>query len=301
MDKLSDLFQQKYKNQQFVNENVRNGISNTVKLHEEIENVRSSAAACLNVLGYLNQHPEDMTIFFNALGLKIDRIIPFPKNFNYDGEIYSDDGPIIFEWIGPKKSPINENGGSRGQNRTSIDAYLIAEIEGVLTQLFIEWKFTETYNSESYLHKFGGKKGIERLRRYSSVLAKIRKKGFPFRYEEEDTMGLFDFSYEPLYQLLRMTLLAKMTTPVKLGEIEIKNYKIVHLTHSDNTDLNFITPNHIKYSPGLTNFQRKTLHDTWLSILDREEKENHCMGYWNKALAALSDNVEKSYLMERYY
>ncbi len=67
----------------------------------------------------------------------------------------------------------------RGQNRTSIDAYLIAEIDGKITQLLVEWKFTETYNSESYTYKFEGTKGIERLRRYLSVLSKLKNSSFP--------------------------------------------------------------------------------------------------------------------------
>jgi len=300
MNKLEDSFQKNYSSQQFVNDNIRKGISTNVKFHDELMNVRSSAAACLNVLGHLNQNQEDIIPFFNSMGLKIDQVIRFPKNASFEGEIYDDDGPIVFEWIGPKQSPINEKGGSRGQNRTSIDAYMLAEINGNTTQLFIEWKFTETYNSQSYTHKFGGKKGIERLRRYSNILAKLRNDSFPFNYKEEDTLGLFDFSYEPLYQLLRMTLLAKMTTPTTLNGVKIVDYKIIHLTHSDNSDLNIISENHITYSPGLSSFRGKSLHETWLSILNQSEKGHHFMAYWNKALNALSNNKEKEYLIQRY-
>ena len=128
---------------------------------------------------------------------------------------------------------------------------MLAEVDGKVTQLLIEWKFTETYNSESYTHKFGGTKGIERLRRYSSVLTRLRNNGFPFKFKEEDKIGLPDFSYEPFYQLLRMTLLAKMTTPAKLGLLKIEDYKIIHLSHSENNDLNFLSKTHLKYSPGL--------------------------------------------------
>ncbi|SDZ94135.1 hypothetical protein SAMN05216365_12542 [Porphyromonadaceae bacterium NLAE-zl-C104] len=122
-----------------------------------------------------------------------------------------------------QKSPINEKGGCRGQNRTSVDAYLLAKIKGRVTQIFIEWKFTENYNSGKHLHNFGGLKGVERARRYSSILAKQRKKLFPFCFSEEDNIGIFDFSYEPFYQLLRMTLLAKETTPVTFGNLEIED------------------------------------------------------------------------------
>ncbi len=90
-------------------------------------------------------------------------------------ELYNDKGNVVFEWIGSKSSLINETGGIRGQNRTSINAYIIAVIDGKITQLLIEWKFTETYHGERYLNKFSGGKVIERLGRYSSILANWRK------------------------------------------------------------------------------------------------------------------------------
>ena len=300
MNKLKDSFQKKFSDKQFINKNILNGISPNVKLHNELMNVRSSAASCLNVCGYLNQHPEDIIPFFNKFGLDIQKVIDFPTNVNYEGEIYDDAGPIVFEWIGPKRSPINEKGGSRGQSRTSVDAYMLAEINGRITQLLIEWKFTETYNSESYTHKFGGTKGIERLRRYSSVLTKLRNNNFPFKFSEEDKIGLADFSYEPFYQLLRMTLLAKMTTPADLGSLIIEDYKIIHLSHSENIKLKFISKAHLKYSPGLKGFDGKSLHDAWIELLDDKEKEHHIMRFWNKALHVLSDCKDKEYLCQRY-
>ena len=300
MNKLKDAFQKNYSNKQFVNENILNGISKHAKLHNELMHIRSSAASCINVFGYLNQHQDDIIPFFNQFGLSIQKVIDFPTGVNFKDEIYDDSGPIIFEWIGPKRSPINEKGGSRGQNRTSIDAYMLAKINGSITQLLIEWKFTETYNSESYTHKFDGTKGIERLRQYSSVLSKLRNSSFPFRFCQEDKIGLADFSYEPLYQLLRMTLLAKMTTPADLGPLKVEDYKIIHLSNSKNNDLNILSKTHLKYSPGLKDFIGKSLHDTWVELLDAKEKKHHVMEFWNKALNVLSDCKDKEYLCKRY-
>ena len=254
MDKLDAIYQNKFSSRQFTNNLVLAGISKNVKLHDEINNVRSSAAACINVFGYLNQNQSDIIPFFKVFGLQIDEVLQFPQKADLSGEIYDDQGPIVFEWIGPKKSPINEVGGSRGQNRTSIDAYLLVKINGIITQLLIEWKFTETYNSESYIHKFGGKKGIERLRRYSDILTKLRNDGFPFKFKGEGGIGLSDFSYEPLYQLLRITLLAKMTTPMQIDELNIQDYRVIHLTHSDNKDLNILSEQHLKYSPSISSY-----------------------------------------------
>ncbi|MBN2260301.1 MAG: hypothetical protein JW702_07135 [Clostridiales bacterium] len=300
MTKLSNDFQIQFSNQQFTNKNVLSGISKNVKLHEELQNVRSSAAACINVFGYLNQNPKDIIPFFNDIGLKIDEVLKFPKGANLSGEIYDDDGPFVFEWIGPQQSVINEKGGSRGQNRTSIDAFLLVKIHDVITQLFIEWKFTETYNSETYLHKFGGKKGIERLRRYSDILASIRKNGFPFDFKDEFNIGLYDFAYEPFYQLLRMTLLAKMTTPIQISNIKVEDYRIIHLTHSEDDALNILSENHLKYSPGLKKYAGNKLHKVWHTLLTSEEKNKHIFGFWNKSLHCLSDNNDKIYLINRY-
>lgn len=298
MNKLKEEFQKEYLKKQFVNENILKGISTNVKLHDEVKNVRSSAAACLNVLGYLNQHQNDIIPFFNQFGLNIQKVIDFPTNVDYEGIRYEDEGPIVFEWIGPKKSPINEKGCSRGQNRTSIDGYMLAEVNGKITQLFIEWKFTETYNSVT--HKFGGKSGIERLRRYSDILTKLRKGNFPFKFNDEDKIGLSDFSYGPFYQLLRMTLLAKMTTPINLNSLRIDDYKIIHLAHSENNKLNILSKKHLECSPGLKGFMGNSLHDTWIKLLDEQEKEHHIMKFWNEALYVLSPNEDKEYLVRRY-
>jgi len=94
LNKLKDSFQKRYVDKQFVNKNILNGISAKVKLHNELMNVRSSAASCINVCGYLNQHPDDITPFFNQFGLNIKRYINFPTDVNYGDEIYDDKGPI---------------------------------------------------------------------------------------------------------------------------------------------------------------------------------------------------------------
>jgi hypothetical protein len=300
MSKLEDVFQQKFANKQFFNESVLKGISKSVKLHDEVNNVRSSAAACLNVMGYLNQHQKDIIPFFSYFGIQIEEVIPFPQNVNVGDEIYDDKGPIVFEWIGPKKSPINEKGGSRGQNRTSIDAFMLAKIFGKTTQIFIEWKFTENYSSESYNHKFSGTKGIERLRRYSTVLSALRNDSFPFNFKEEDTLGLVDFSYEPFYQLLRMTLLARKTTPIKIADFIVDDYAILHLSHSSNAYLETLSDQHLKYSPGLKKYISRKLHDTWKELLSDKEKQKFYFSYWDKALCKLTDNDYKQYLCDRY-
>lgn len=302
-EKLREAFQRKWKEQPIYDETIFSQIDENVQLHKEIRNVRSSAAACLNVIGSLNNNVGDLIDFLNQFDLKVQEIIPFPTGADIDGEVYNDVGNAIFEWIGPKSSPINERGGKRGQNRTSIDAYVLARIDDKITQILIEWKFTETYTNNLNLNKFGGIAGNERLRRYSSTLANLRdNKDFPFRMKYEDDWGLPDLGYEPFYQLLRMTLLAKTTTPLNISRsIEVRDYVILHLTHSANTALNIVTAANLRFCAGLLNLSGKPLHEIWQGyILDVKEACKFRYGFWNKNLDVISDVGLRNYLKERY-
>lgn len=303
-NKLSKEYQDRWSNNSIFNELLLGHIDNKAQLHKELHrNPLSSAAACLNVLSNIKDKPDDIKQFFQYFSLEIDQVLTFPTGVNVQDEVYNDIGPIVFEWIGPQLSPLYERSGSRGKYRTSIDAYLLARIAGKTTQLLIEWKFTEDYSSKSYHQKFSGLEGNERLRRYSSVLAKLRKeKRIPFNLTGKGDLGLYDFSYEPFYQLLRMTLLAKMTTPLKLSDdVFIEDYKIVHLTHSDNVTLKYLKEDYLEYSPGIKMHSGRELHDVWRNeILAPTEQEHFVSGYWNKALSRLSNSDLKSYLIERY-
>ena len=167
----------------------------------------------------------------------------------------------------------------------------------------IEWKFTETYNGISFAQRFSGIAGTERLRRYSSCLAKLRKvKEFPFKMSYERGLGLYDLGYEPYYQLLRMTLLAKLTTPFKFdnGSL-VEDYRVIHLSHSENKELDILSKKHLEFSPGLKHNVNKSLHEVWRdSILSETETAKFCSGYWNKATKAIADSDLKKYLIERY-
>jgi hypothetical protein len=302
-EKLTASYQNTWHDRPIFDQLLLSAIDEKVTLHKEISNVLSSAAACVNVLGGLNNSSEDIKHFFAQFSLNIQEVINFPSGVNLDGEIYNDTGPIIFEWIGPRHSPINERGGTRGQRKTSIDAFLIAVIDNKITQLFIEWKFTEKYNSEGFLQKFGGLRGVERLRRYSSILVKLRGSNkFPFAFADEGLFGLYDFGWEPFYQLLRMTLLAKMTTPLQLTpSIKIEDYKVLHLVHSGNDQLKSLEDAHVKYTPGISEYAGRDIHDIWKNeLLSPTERDHFVYGHWDKAISTISDSALKSYLTDRY-
>ena len=302
MDKLCKEFQNAYLGKNIYDSAVFNHIAKSVNIHGEArKNPLSSAASCLNVLGSIAQKPDNLLPYLNSFGLNIQKLIPFPTGAKVGGEIYKDTGYVIFEWIGPKESPINERGGGRGLNRTSIDAYTLAMIDGKVTQLVIEWKFTEGKSRPLALERFSGLRGIERLRRYSSVLVEMRSgKSFPFRFEDEQGIGLYDFSADHLYQLLRMTLLAKTTTPITIGDIDVEDYRVVHLTHSKNDDINILYDKYLNFSPGLKKYSGQQLHEVWKDILSPSDKSKFIGAYWDEAIKNIPNNSLMKYLSERY-
>ncbi len=302
MNKLNIEYQARWESSTLYSRDVLDNVGQNVKLHNELDHVLSSAAACLNVLGNLNNEPSTLIEILNSFGLEVQDVIRFPSDSNVGGELYDDSGYVVFEWIGPKRSTINERGGGRGQNRTSIDAYVLTKIGDKLTQILIEWKFTESYDSAAQRQKFAGIAGTERARRYSKVLAKLRRdKQLPFNMEYEGGWGLHDLGYEPLYQLLRMTLLAKTTTPLQIGEqIEVDDYRILHLTHSKNSQLNTVTERHLQFCPGLTHLAGTSLHELWGSILGPDEAPKFKSGHWDEHLDPIKDTNLRTYLSDRY-
>jgi hypothetical protein len=301
-DFLSRDYETRWENQILYDEGILNNIGKEVKLHTDIRNVRSSAAACINTIGNIGKNPSDLVNFLNKFGLNVQEIIPVPSGATFDGYQYNDSGNVVFEWIGPKRSPLHEKGG-RGYNRTSIDAFVLAKIDDKVTQILIEWKFTEEYNSPEQLNKFAGIAGNERLRRYSSCLADLRKdKYFPFNMSYEKGFGLHDLGYEPIYQLLRMTLLAKLTDSLAFDNgLKIEDHKILHLSHSTNDKLNQVSKEHLRYCPGLQCYADKMLHEIWKNhILSKVESGRFHFGYWDRAIDDIYDKELKKYLIERY-
>jgi hypothetical protein len=303
MDKLSLNFQERFMEKLIFDESILNCIDPSVKLHQEtLRHPLSSSASCINVLGSMIYQPLELKNFLNNFGLKITKLFPFPSGANIGGQSYIDKGYIVFEWIGPKISPINEKAGGRGFQRTSIDAFIIAEIEGKITQLLIEWKFTEGKSRPLVLEKFAGNKGLERLRRYSEVLVPIRNtERFPFRFTEEKGFGLYDFSTDHLYQLLRMTLLAKKTTPLKIGDLLIEDYRIIHLSHSMNSEIEILHNKYLSHSPGFQKYGGERLYDFWIDILSEYERKKFVGGNWDVFVPTIKIEGLREYLTERYF
>jgi len=301
VDKLSIDFQKQFSDKLIFDRNVLDRVDPTAKLHDEaLRHPLSSAGACLNVLGSLGSDKESLKTYLNSFGFGITKVFDFPTGADVGGQVYNDQGCVVFEWIGPRESPINEKGGGRGLNKTSIDAYVIAEIDGKVTQLLIEWKFTEGASRPIALNKFAGLRGIERVRRYSSVLSEMRGPDFPFAFTEEGGLCLQDFSTDHLYQLLRMTLLARRTTPLDVGSLHIEDYRIAHLSHSGNSKINVIQPEYAKNCPGLQGMIGKDFHEVWKTLLAPDEQRKFIAGYWDQGLSAIKNPELRDYLQARY-
>jgi hypothetical protein len=301
VDKLSLDYQKQFSDKLIFDKVVLDHVDPAAKLHDEaLRHPLSSAQACLNVLGSLGSDKEGKKAYLNALGFGITKVFDFPTRADVGGQVYNDRGCVVFEWIGPRESPINERGGGRGLNKTSIDAYVIAEIEGRVTQLLIEWKFTEGASRPIALNKFAGLRGIERVRRYSSVLAEMRGPDFPFAFSEEGGLSIQDFSTDHIYQLLRMTLLARKTTPLDVGPIHIEDYRVAHLSHSGNQKINVIQPEYAKYCPGLQGMVGKNLHEVWATLLAPGERRKFIAAYWDHGLSAITNPELRDYLQSRY-
>ena len=309
MNKLSKEFQNQFASHLIYDNAVFERIDPNVKLHDETKrHPLSSSAACINVIGSLSNEPGGLIKFLGSFGLQIEELLDFPSGVSFGDRIYPDKGYAVFEWIGPQISPINEPGGGRGLNRTSVDAFAVGIINGKITQILIEWKFTEGLSRPLVLGRFCGKKGIERFKRYSPILADLRKKGdFPFDFDDEygrkdprSLLGMYDLSPDHLYQLLRMTLLAKTTTGMDFGKYTFEDYRIVYLSHSQNDRINILHPEYLELSPGLKQFSGQQLHDVWKKILSPKDKEKFISGYWDKAISSIEDAELRTYLTERY-
>lgn len=257
-----------------------------IKPHNGLASPLSSQASCLN-FWYPYIKPENkkglMTVL-KTIGIEVEDIITIGPNWKFDDTLYCDYGNVIFEWIGPEISPIGEeNGYMRGHHRTSIDAYILAIIRGKITQILIEWKYTEHYSSKNNTGKFLGGKGVERLSRYSPIIARDRKAGkdILFNFNSLDELGLSDVGYEPFYQLLRQHMLGQETVGMHFGPYVIEDYIVLHLSHSKNERLNILAEKHCTYANGLKQYVGQEIHSVWKQLLNEEQKRHFVGGYWD--------------------
>jgi hypothetical protein len=310
MNVLSKEYQSRFKDENLISKDIYNVLKiGGIRPHKGINSPLSSQASCMNFWYPFikEERKEDLKEFLKCFGLEVDNIITIKPNSTFEDAVYKDSGNVLFEWIGPIKSPIGEDDGYlRGHHRTSIDAYILAYIKGKVTQILIEWKFTETYSSKYNTGKFLGAKGIERLARYSPIIARDRKKKqeILFKLDSVDNWGLYDICYEPFYQLLRQHMLGQETIGKKFGDYFIQDYIVMHLSHSRNDKLNILSKNHCEYSKGLEPFIGEELHKIWYKLLNENQRQRFMGAYWDECFKRYNSPIDlldwADYIKKRY-
>jgi len=213
----------------------RNRISWWKSKNKPCGHLLSSQIACINHLYSLRQREDLATSVLRSINRNIKRACVV------------DDGFVEFEIVG-KKNYLGERHHTRGVNSTSVDALMAGEqYNGQHILIFIEWKYTESYEGESL--------AIERrLRTYQKFL------------EREDGSihceNIEDLFFEPFYQLMRQTLLA--WSMVRAKEYGATDWLHLHIIPEQNKELRDRNT-----SPGL---KGKDMSSAWKSILKEPQR-----------------------------
>jgi hypothetical protein len=205
--------------------------------------ILSSQIACLNHLFYIRNRHDLATSILQ----KINPDIISDETFNVE----DDKSYIEFEFVGKDCDKI-ERGEKRGANCTSLDAAMIGKKKnGTKILVAIEWKYTESYKGNSLS---SGESGKKRLGNYHKLL---NLTDWPIIFKKIE-----DLYYEPYYQLMRQTLLAKKIVENK--SCGVSDWIHLHIIPCANIDLL-----NSKTSPNLTG---ENLGEIWKSCLKDRSK-----------------------------
>ncbi len=204
----------------------------------------SSQISCVNHLFFLRDDKQAALRFLQNID----------ENFV---EVCADfeDGYIGFEVVS-KKSHIGEGENqTRGANCTSVDAMMSGILKnGKKIQVLIEWKYTEYYNKEC---KADGSSGKTRQNRYNKL---IEAKDSPI----DCKIPIENLYYEPVYQIMRQTLLAWQMVKHKKDELQADDW--LHIDVIPETNL------HIRYHVNSPDMLQTGIEDAWKDLLKKPEK-----------------------------
>ena len=177
-------------------------------------NMTSSQVACVNFLLPLAGTPSALAAVVGAIDDDVKGIV----DIHHEGRT----SPVEFEWIGLGGSL--EGGTTRGANNTSVDAFVIADIDTGRRAYLMEWKYVEDY-------RYGEDKGEE-------PGGKTRKGRYSDPYSAESSafsgeVPMDELLYEPFYQLMRLRLLADRM--VANRELNITDAKVVVVVPEGNS------------------------------------------------------------------
>jgi hypothetical protein len=209
----------------------------------------SSQVFAVNMLFPFIDKPEALAELLRPYFPDIETVIPIEEK-RY----------ISFEWIGGanylNEDPKIGSRRKRGAGNTSIDAAVIYENSAKKKALLlIEVKYSESYGSA---YKRFRSDGTDRFDNYAPFFYNA---GSPVR--EDIAPRLEDFLYEPFYQLLRQTLLAKQI--MKADRPEADHVQVVHLYVKANESLLAVT------SPAFRALG-DTTYEVWRQVLKSPEQ-----------------------------
>lgn len=212
--------------------------------------ILSSQVACLNHLFAIRQ---DKDIVLKLVKMLIGEDAIDVEPMKCDSSL----SYISFE-VTSSRDYLNEKYVKRGANCTSVDAAIVAILNGGTKMLIpIEWKYTE--GNEYNIDKSGTEgSGKERLRRYSQLIdSSGQLVTIPSGYLHTI------YFVEPFYQLMRQTLWAEQVIAHKEQElIKADDFIHVHVIPKENAQLLY---RNYKYS-------EKGLEDTWRSQIANQNK-----------------------------
>lgn len=197
--------------------------------------LRDSQVQCVNALAPL---ANDSDLVIAVFGESSQMVKPLPM-----GDPAAPDAYVAFEWIG-EGDPLGEhpNGkGTRGANNTSADAaFRYERSDGSEVLTLIEWKYTEQYLGETGL-------------KTSSTAKETRDGRYRHLFDDPDgpldheLIPYDDFYVEPVYQLLRLSLLASQLE--KNGAADI--VRLLYCAPARNAELwrSLNRPSHREASP----------------------------------------------------
>ena len=248
-------------------------------------NLASSQVACVNFLMFLADKVDLLTRILKTIDNDITSISEIKYiNPATKMEIYSN---IEFEWIGLNKPLEMGVPYTRGQNVTSIDAFIIGNYPMGKRAYLFEWKYVEFYSEKDY--KGFGKSGDIRRKRYSDMFASEKS---PF----VKGTNLEDFLYEPFYQIMRLFLLGNRM--VQYQELGVNDFRVVVVVPKSNIKYrNTITSKPIK-----VNFQFVTIEDAIKYYL----KNNNAFriisqNFLLENIISFTDSEWLNYMKERYF
>jgi len=219
-----------------------------IKWHQ-LAHLCSSQVCCINFLFPFVSRPNALKSLLLPLYPTIKRLLPMetPDRF------------IAFEWIGLEnylREKIRGDGQrTRGANFTSADAAVMFERnDGTRQIVLIEWKYTESYSSQS---KEISSSGTDRKQIYAPLYQRL-----DCPLDKNILPNYASLFYEPFYQLMRQQLLAhEMERAHELGASEVT---VLHIAPRHNTDFLRVT------SPQLVNLDSSAIN-VWKQITKNDK------------------------------